>query len=131
MKLPKLLCVYPAGPIQSKTGDLLESLRHISRGQRWQARLRELGMSPFPVFDDFADIMLTNDTVTVKGEKGIYNQSISWLMRADCIFMLPGWEQSTGALAELDVARSIGLPVFYEIEELRKYQKMYEAGQTH
>jgi len=131
MKLPRLLCVYPAGPIQSKTGDLLESLRNINEGQKWQARIRELGMAPFPVFDDFADIMMTDSTVTVTGEKGIYNQSICWLMRADCIFLIPGWEKSTGAIAELEIAKQLGMPFFDDISELRKYQKMYEAEQTH
>ncbi len=42
---------------------------------------------------------------------------IEMLRRCDAIYMLPGWENSTGARAEHEVALAAGLLVLYEIEE--------------
>ena len=35
---------------------------------------------------------------------------------ADCLFMLKGWELSTGAKREREYAKSCGIPVYYETE---------------
>lgn len=36
------------------------------------------------------------------------------LLRCDVIYMLKGWEDSTGARVELSVAQSVGMEVIYE-----------------
>jgi hypothetical protein len=118
-----MICVYPAGPIQGK--DLLTSLRNINAGMDWTARLRERGFSPFPVFCDYADIMRTKG-VRVEGEGGVYEMSLAWMRHADCIFMLPGWEESKGACEEKRVAENIGIPVFTELEALMGWRKETE-----
>lgn len=33
--------------------------------------------------------------------------------RCDAIIMLPGWDQSSGAKRELDLAKSLNIPVYY------------------
>jgi len=110
-----MICLYPAGPIQGK--DLLESLRNINRGIDWTAKLREMGFSPFPVFEDFQDIMRTRDVPI----ESIYEMSLAWLRKADCMFLLPGWEGSKGAREERRVAEECGIPVFEDLIELRAW----------
>lgn len=39
----------------------------------------------------------------------------SWIcLHADAIYMLPGWENSKGAIAEHSLAYALGLDIFYE-----------------
>lgn len=47
-----------------------------------------------------------------------YKFDITWLSFCEAIFMIEGWENSTGAKAELEWAKEHGLKVFYSIEEV-------------
>jgi hypothetical protein len=44
--------------------------------------------------------------------------SIAWLLKCDCVLRLPG--ESSGADAEVQIAKSEGIPVVYSIEEIEK-----------
>jgi hypothetical protein len=115
-----MIAVYVAGKMSSTNP--LEFLRNLNALQDWTAHVRELGYAPFPVADDFADIMRTKD-VTVEQVK---EASIVWLRRADCMLVTPGWEQSPGTHAEIAEARRCGIPVFFDIEEMGRWA----AGRT-
>ena len=109
-----MIAVYPAGAIQGE--NLLESLNNINKGIEWTSRLRRLGYSPFPVFEDFMDIMRVEGIEI----ESIYQMSLEWLKRADCMFVTPGWERSRGTKQEIAFAREHNVPVFYDIEMLTK-----------
>lgn len=49
---------------------------------------------------------------------------INMLQQADCMYMLPGYEGHQGAAAELAYAKSQGIPVTYDLDEL---DYMYHA----
>lgn len=51
-------------------------------------------------------------TVTASSRAAFLKRDFEWLVRCDAIFMLPGWESSKGANAELLVARMTGMEVF-------------------
>ncbi len=51
-------------------------------------------------------------TVTPLARAAFLKRDFEWLAKCDAIFMLPGWESSTGANAELFVAHVTGLDVF-------------------
>ncbi len=46
---------------------------------------------------------------------------INLLRRCDAVFMVPGYERSNGAMKELTEALAIGMPVFYELEDLKDW----------
>jgi len=50
----------------------------------------------------------------IKGDQEI-------LRRCDAIFMLEGWEQSSGAVKEYEEAMILGVPIFYDIEGLETW----------
>ena len=108
-------CVYIAGKLSSP--DPLRFLRNINRLQEWTARAREFGLAPFPVADDFADIMRT-DGVTMEMVK---EASMAWLRRSDCVFVTPDWESSQGTRDEIEEAVGLGIPVFYGLEDVLKW----------
>ena len=113
-----MICVYPAGKIQGDS--LLESLRNINAGIEWTATLRKLGYAPFPVFEDFMDIMRTDPGIDIEL---VYAASLAWLQRADCMFVTPGWETSYDTKQEIAHCEKHGVPVFYTLEELARFRR--------
>jgi hypothetical protein len=53
--------------------------------------------------------------------------SIAWLEVSDVMFLVPGWEQSKGAQAELYVANDLGIPVYTDVELLLRYRDVLES----
>lgn len=46
---------------------------------------------------------------------------LALLERCDAVLMTPDWQRSSGARAEHDLAKEHGIPVFYAIDEVRKW----------
>ena len=46
-----------------------------------------------------------------------------WLMAADAIFLVPGWESSAGTKKEVDTATRLGIPIFDNISEMKAHFK--------
>ncbi len=43
------------------------------------------------------------------------------LARCDAVMLTPDWLKSSGARGEVDAAHSLGIPVFYDQEDLREW----------
>lgn len=73
----------------------------------------------YPAFDEVArTLRATGATVLSPHEipaqdswNAYMRASLGLLLQAEVCVLLPGWEQSRGARAELDVARTVGLDV--------------------
>jgi nucleoside 2-deoxyribosyltransferase len=49
----------------------------------------------------------------------VFKERNLWMVeRADALLMLSGWQKSTGAVVERDIAIRLGVPVFESLEEL-------------
>jgi len=106
--------IYVAGPYSAD--NVLDVLKNIGRGQRACAELFSLGFAPFcPWHDKSYVIDMPDNDFTVEQ---FYEYSIAWLKVSDAILMLPGWEDSKGAVAEYDLARQTGIPPFLSIDGL-------------
>lgn len=106
--------VYVAGPIQG-TGGLLHSLANLEHGQKVTAQLFQLGFSPFPVFCDATFIQKVRPIPAIQD---VYNYSLEFLKVCDAMFVLPGWEHSTGCKAEMAEAERSAVPIFHDITDL-------------
>ena len=40
------------------------------------------------------------------------------LARCDAIIMIPGWQDSSGSIAEMELATSLGMHVYYDVSEI-------------
>jgi len=120
--------VYPAGPIQGQAKNILEILANLRRGQEHTARLFSAGFSPFPVFTDFAFLDMVEPTPLIED---VYAYSLAWMEKADALYMLPGWEHSTGARAERDVAERLSIPVFFDLPTLCEWADGIIEAQRH
>jgi hypothetical protein len=105
--------LYVAGPIQGD--NLLDALANINSGEVWQARLFQLGFSPFPVFSDYSFIMRVRPVPPI-GD--VYSYSVAWLRVADAMLLLSGWETSVGCQREIKEAERLAIPVFRDVDQL-------------
>lgn len=117
-----MICVYVAGKMSDTNP--IEFLRNLDRLQSVTADLRDMGFAPFPVADDFADIMRTRRVDMA----GIKAASIAWLLRADCMYVAPGWESSAGTADEIQAATAHGIPVFFDVGKLWAFRERKEDG---
>lgn len=97
--------IYIASPYTK--GDVAVNVRvNIEAGDR----VAKAGYYPFiPLLTHFWHLIFPNDY------KFWTAQDMGWLERCDAIIRLPG--ESSGADAEVEFAKRIGIPVFYSVEE--------------
>lgn len=108
--------IYVAGPYSAD--NVLDVLKNIGRGQRACAKLFSLGYAPFcPWHDKSYVIDRPGDEFTVKQ---FYEFSMAWLRVSDAVVLIDGWENSKGTLAEIEVAKKLGIPIYGSLKEFLK-----------
>ena len=103
--------IYICGRYSAPT--VIEALENIRRGRRKAAELLMEGNAVFcPWLDSELFLQLR------EGEKidleTIQEHSMAWMMCADLVYVLRGWEGSKGTEAEIKRAGELGIPVEYE-----------------
>ena len=85
-------------------------MRH---GIRISTRAMLAGFSPFcPWLDFHFQLNLQgSEQLTVQD---YYRYSMDWLRVSDAVYVLSGWQNSTGTKFEIAEAKQLGIPVFYE-----------------
>lgn len=108
--------VYVAGAYSAN--NIIDCLKNIGRGEDYAAQVFMLGYAPFCPWHD-ADYVIKNwnKDFTVKM---FYDYSMAWLDVSDAVFVIPGWEESKGTLAEIERAKELNIPVVYSFEELNE-----------
>jgi len=115
--------IYIAGAYSAD--NVIDVLQNIGKGESYAAEIFALGMAPFcPWHDkDFA-IKLWHRELTVEQ---FYQYSMAWLEVSDALFLVPGWENSKGTLAEIKRAReALYLPVFDNLVHLEMWGERAE-----
>lgn len=103
--------VYVAGPYSSD--NVIDVLKNIGRGQKACAVLFRNGFAPWCPWHDKTYVMDMPDfDYTVEQ---FYEFSIEWLKVCDYMVVLPGYKNSKGTLAEIEVAKENNIPVYYDL----------------
>lgn len=112
--------IYVAGAYSDD--NVLGVLKNIGRGQEMACKLFQLGFAPFvPWFDKEFVFANWRDEFRVSD---FYDYSIAWLLASDAVFVVPNhpgmknWEESTGTLEEIRIAKAHDIPVFFDINNL-------------
>lgn len=50
-----------------------------------------------------------------------FNNSRFWLAASDAVFLTPGWETSEGTKKEIELAKSLEIPVFESLSRMVEY----------
>jgi len=115
-----MLKIYVAGPINSI--DCLEYLRNIRRGIRMATKLFKDGFAPYCPHLDYHFMLQAEEGNDFEIED-YYAYSMAWLEASDAVLLLTNWQASTGAMAEVDRAYELGIPVFGHYEALVAWDK--------
>lgn len=108
--------IYIAG---SYSGNTLEFLDNIRRGIRAGTKLLLKGYAPFVPWLDHQLFLQLREDESISVET-IRNYSLEWLKVSDCVLVLPNSEGSAGTKEELRVAKELGIPVYYRVEDLEE-----------
>ena len=114
-----MIRVYVAGRLD---GGAIYYIQNLHRMLIWGAELRRNG---FSVLVPGLDLLLGLSAGNWEYED-YFDNSQPWLEVADVLFLVPGWEGSSGTLKELEMARKEGIPVFGKLEELIKWRTEVE-----
>lgn len=107
--------VYVAGPFRGATP--LAVRRNVERARDVGLQIAERGaypVIPHTMTSEF-DQLLT-DQFWLAG-------TMELLRRCDAIFLIPGWEASSGARAERVEAFVSGMPIFTQLAEVERWLK--------
>ena len=108
--------VYVAGAYSAD--NVLDVLKNIGIGEDICAELFLRGFAPFCPWHD-KDFVIKRPYSKYTIEM-FYNYSIEWLKVCDVMFVIDGWEKSSGTKKEIKIAEELGLPIYYNISELIK-----------
>lgn len=116
--MAKRLRVYVAGPYSAD--NVLGVLQNIGRGE-WHANsLFQQGFAPFCPWHDKGYAEGLWDTALSVDD--FREHSLAWLEASQAVFVIPGWEESNGTKAEIARAEQLGIPVFYEKDDLYRWR---------
>ena len=91
--------IYVAGAYSSD--NILGCLENIRKGLRASTEIFLAGFAPFSPWLDHQFQFQLRDGETLQ-VKDFYEYSLAWLDVSDAIFVLPGFENSKGTLAEIE-----------------------------
>ncbi len=105
--------VYIAGKFTAPTP--AETLAHIERAEAVAAEI----ISQTEQLVVLVPHSLGRSFISGPGSPAYwYAATMSLLDRCDAILMLPGWDESRGAVRELARAKELGMQVFFRVEDL-------------
>ncbi len=105
--------VYISGPITAPTEDEIRA--NVERADAAGRALAAAGYNPFIPHKQTQGWHATTSFT----REQYLALDFDWLQLCQAIYMLPGWEESLGALAEYEEALRLGIPVVRSIDELK------------
>jgi len=107
--------VYIAGPYTAPTAGQVDANIGLAR----DAAAEVYRHGHIPLCPHALTARFERDYPDIPGPRYL-ESDLELLARCDAILMLPRWEESRGAQQERERAMSLGLPVYYSVEELPK-----------
>ena len=111
--------IYVAGAYSAD--NVLDVLKNIGMGEQICSDLFSMGYAPFCPWHDKGYVI--SDPYRSYTVQQFYDYSIAWLKVSDAMFLVRGWEDSTGTLAEIAVANKLGIRQFMHYSELEKWRE--------
>ena len=106
--------IYVAGPYSAD--NVMDVLRNIRNGIDMSYEVFVRGYAPFCPWLDYQYVLMDLDGELTLDD--FYQYSIAWLEVSDGMFVLPGYEKSKGTLLEIEHAKLLNIPIFYNIDDI-------------
>jgi hypothetical protein len=111
---PKQLLVYIAGPYRSPTEyGLVENIRNAEHLALLAWKDGHAVICPHKNTAHFGGALALPDEVWLRGD-------MTMLRRCDAVVLCPGWTRSAGTLAEIALARELGIPLYEGVDGLKE-----------
>jgi hypothetical protein len=114
--------LYVAGPYSN--GSVIGALDNMRRGMRKATEKFLEGWAPFCPWMDYHYQLMLRDEESLSVED-YYAYSIAWLKVSDAMYVLKGWETSKGTLAEIEIAKEMGIPIEFEDQEVKIEEELF------
>ena len=111
--------VYVAGPISAN--DPITLFVNEKNGIDTAAWLMLQGFSVFCPHLDFQYLLGVYGKDITK--EMLQANSMAFVEVCDCMLVLPGWENSGGTIREMQRAKDLGMPIFFNVHELVEKEK--------
>lgn len=109
--MERLTRVYIAGKLNDMA---VGYLYNVHKMMETAEEVREAGFSVFiPAID-----LLCGIKHGYNDYHDYFDNGQPWLMAADAVFLVPGWETSEGTKNEIKTAKELGIPVFDNLTEM-------------
>ncbi len=109
--------VYVAGKLNDMAVDYLYNVHKMMTTAE---EVRKAGYSVFvPCID-----LLMGIKFGYQDYHDYFNNSQPWIEVADAIFLVPGWETSSGTKKEIKLGWNKEIPIFNDLEEMNNYFKL-------
>lgn len=105
--------VYVAGPYRAKTVQGVEL--NIQSARRVGIEAARRGWSPIIPHSNTGHLDLAAPDLD---DQFWLDATMETLRRCDAVVLVPGWQRSSGTLAEIDEATRLGMPVYKCVEQL-------------
>lgn len=114
--------VYIAGKYSDN--NVLAVLNNMRKGIQAATKVFLAKMSPFCCWLDYHFVFQMNELEvdSIKVED-YYEYCIDWMKVADVVYVLPGFEDSKGTLAEIKLANELCIPIVYNFKDLLEFKK--------
>lgn len=128
-----MLRVYVAGAYSAS--NVIDVLNNMRRGMRISTEVLLAGFAPFAPWLDYHYQLQLRDGEELS-VNDYYAYSMAWLEASDIVYVIPGWENSKGTLAEIERAHAFKIPVVFSMNDLKsvgenlKVQKMIDANHS-
>ena len=115
MKTPSMIRVYVAGAYSDDNA--LGVLHNIRKGLRLSTEVMLRGFAPYCPWLDHQFIFALREDEKIFVPT-FQEASLSWLECCDAMILVPGYENSKGTAREIEVAKTIGIPIFHDLGEM-------------
>ena len=110
--------VYIAGALNA---DAVGYIKNVHKMIEWADKIRRLGFSVYVPCLDFLMGMQLGDYEY----SDYFDNSQPWLDESDLLFLVPGYEKSSGTAKEIKRAESKNIPVIDSFEEMQDIIKEF------
>lgn len=116
--------VYVAGKYSDN--NVMSVLGNIGKGIRISLEVFLNGMAPFSPWLDYQYVLMLRESETLS-VNDFYEYSKARLKVSDAMLVIPGYEDSKGTLAEIELSKELKIPIFYKLEDLLNWKKLLET----